>query len=177
MQDRTPVHPAAAEGPATSPRFAATLLPGHYLPPTGFRNLLFNVAGLSYLSVFVFFFLGVRWLAGLWCLDIALCCGVYFWKYAPGRLAEKVVLTEEKLSVTRMGPSGRAESWDFNPYWVRFEHRRGQLGGGELCLSSHGQNIAFGAFLTNTEKATFANAFSGALAFLRNQGHMRAGEI
>lgn len=177
MQDRTPVSQPAAESPATGPRFAATLQPGHYLPPTGFRALLFNVAGLIYLSVFVFFFLGVRWIAGLWFLDIALCFAVYFWKYAPGRLAEKVVLTEDRLCVTRMGRSGKAESWDFNPYWVRFEYKRGHLAGGELYLSSHGRNLAFGAFLTDSEKAKFANAFSTALAFLRSQGPMRAGEI
>jgi uncharacterized membrane protein len=149
-------------------QFCATLVPHYVLPPTGFRALLFNVAGLSYLSVFAFFFLGTRWLAGLWCLDLALCIAVYFWKYAPGRLAEQVVLTEEKLYLTRTAPSGKAERWDFNPYWVRFEHKRGDLEGGQLLLSSHGQKLAFGSFLSNQEKMDFAAAFDTALAQRRS---------
>jgi uncharacterized membrane protein len=151
--------PAAARS-----QFAATLVPHYYLPPTGFLTLLFNLAGLSYLSIFTFFFLGVRWLAGLWCLDIAVSTFVYFWKYAPGRLAEEIVLTREKLSVTRTAPSGKAECWDFNPYWVRFElKKRGDLEGGQLLLSSHGRTLAFGAFLSDQEKVNFAAALGSAL--------------
>ena len=153
---------------AAYPKFSATLLPHFYLPPASFCALLLNMAALSYLSVFVLFFLSVRWLGLLWCLDAALCYSVYLRRYAPRHLSEKIVLTEEKLSVIHTDPSGRAESWDFNPYWIRFEHRRGQPAGGELLLSSHGRDFAFGAFLSGREKADFAAAFGTALALQRS---------
>jgi uncharacterized membrane protein len=153
---------------AVSPQFSATLRPRRYLPPSGFRALLFNAAALSYLSVFVIFFLGMPWLAALWAFDIALCCGVYFWKYAPGRLTEEIVLASGSLSVTRTAKSGKAERFDFNPYWVRFEHKKDRLAEGELSLSSHGHRLSFGAFLSDREKAEFAAAFGAALAFQQN---------
>ncbi len=170
MQDRTPMHTEPAEGPATSPEFAATLVPRHFLPPKGLLALLLNIAALSYLSVFVFFFLGMRWLAGLWLLDVALCCGVYLWKYAPGRLREKVVLTEERLSFIRTGPSGTAESWDFHPYWVRCELKKCQGDSNELSLSSHGRKLAFGTFLSDREKENLATALGAALSAQRKRG-------
>jgi uncharacterized membrane protein len=170
MQNHNPTPPDAAEGPATGPRFAATLVPSHILPPKGFLALLLNIAALSYLSVYVFFFLGMGWLAGLWLLNAALCCGVYLWKYAPGRLQEKVVLTKERLSVIRTGPSGKAESWDFHPYWVRCELRKCQGNSNELSLSSHGRKLAFGTFLSDREKENLATALGAALAAQKSRG-------
>ena len=58
MQDRTAMPQAAVESPGTGPQFAATLVPSRFLPPKGFLALLLNIAALSYLSVYVFFFLG-----------------------------------------------------------------------------------------------------------------------
>jgi uncharacterized membrane protein len=160
MQNRTPMDRDAAEVPATGPIFAATLVPEHALPPEGLRALLFNVAALSYLSVFVFFALSGGWLAALWCFDAALCYAVYFWKYRPGRLSERVEITDGMLSLTRTDSAGRVQSFDFNPYWVRCEHQQAD---NELWLTSHGSKFAFGAFLSGREKARIASALSGAL--------------
>ena len=153
------------------------MLPSHALPSEGFGALLFNIAAMCYLSIFVFFFIGAGALAGLWCLDAALCHGVYRWKYAPRRLSEEVVLTEETLRVTRTEPSGKAQSWDFNPYWVRFEHKSRQGEADELRLSSHGRGLVIGAFLSAGEKANFATALGAALAFQRSAAPMHPDEI
>ncbi|MGO9171194.1 MAG: DUF2244 domain-containing protein [Rhodomicrobium sp.] len=178
MQNLAPGHlAAAAHNPASFHQFTATLLPGHALPREGFVALLFNIAAISYLSVIVFVAVGASPLALLWCLDAAVCYGVYQWKYAPSRLSEKVELTEEILRVTRTNPSGKAESWDFNPYWVRLEHKKRQGAADELWLSSHGRKLAVGAFLSDGEKANFANALSTALAFQRSSAPMQSGEI
>jgi uncharacterized membrane protein len=174
MQDCAPMNLARAERPAASPQFTATLVPGYFLPPSGFLALLVNIAAAILLSISVFIFLSALWLPVLWCLDAALCYGVYFRMYAPRRMSENVELTEEKLSVTRTGASGKTESWDFNPYWVRFEHRKHRREADELWLSSGGLKLALGAFLSDSEKATFAVALSKALAVQRNQPGQKA---
>ncbi len=177
MQDCIPMNLAGAEGPAASPQFTATLVPGYFLPPNGLLALLINIAAAILLSISVFILLGALWLPLLWCLDVALCYGVYFWRYAPRRMSEKVELTDEKFSVTRTEASGKAESWDFNPYWVRFEHRKHQRAADELWLSSGGLKLALGAFLSDSEKATFAAALSKALAVQRKQHSLQTAEI
>ena len=168
MQNRTPLNRAAAEGPATSPRFAATLTPGRFLPRKAFRALLFNIAAMIYLSIMVCVILGAGFLAVLWCLDAVLCICIYRWEYAPAHLYEKVELTEEKLCLTRTRRSGNAQRWSFDPCWVRFEHRKCQGSDDQLCLASHGREFVFGAFLSDSEKASFAAELGAALACRRN---------
>jgi uncharacterized membrane protein len=160
---------AANECPASLARFTATLLPAHSLPREGFRALLFNIAAMSYLSVIAFVALGGWSLPYLWGLDAAVCYAAYRWRYGTGHLCERVELTEQELCVTRIHPSGERESWNFNPYWVRLEHGHRQESGNELWLSSHGRELVFGAFLSDSEKASFAAALGAALASQR--GH------
>lgn len=145
------------------PPFNATLLPCRFLPRKGLRALLFNIAAMAYLSVIVFVIFGAGPLLILWCLDAALCVLVYRWRYAPKHLSESVELTEGKLCVTRIHRSGKEERFEFDPYWVRFEHTRGQWSDDELRISSHGREFVFGAFLSDDEKASFAAALSAAL--------------
>ena len=164
---------AATEGPATGLIFTATLVPEHALPPKGMLALLFNIAALSYVSVFVFFALGGRWLAALSCFDAALCYAVYLWKYRPGHLSEKVEITDEMLSLTRTDSAGRGQSWDFNPYWVRCEHQQAD---DELSLTSHGQKLIFGAFLSGREKARIAGVLNGALISHRSRTQVECGK-
>jgi uncharacterized membrane protein len=168
MQNRTLANLAAADGPAARPQFTATLTPGRSLPRRVFGALLFNIAAMSYLSVMVYVILGAGPLAVLWCLDAVLCFCVYRWECAPRHLSEKVDLTEENLCITRFHPSGKMESWDFDPHWVRFEHRKCQGADDRLCLASHGREFVFGAFLTDGEKASFAAELGAALASSRN---------
>jgi uncharacterized membrane protein len=76
--------------------------------------------------------------------------------------------------VTRHHPSGWAESWSFNPYWVRFQHERRDYAADELSLASHGRKLVFGAFLSDGEKGSFAAAFIAALARQKHQSmHFR----
>src|SRR5262249_28258723 len=96
--------------------------------------------------------------------DAVLCYAAFRWNYRAARLSEKIDLAERELRVTRTHPSGKAESWSFNPYWVRFEHRQREYAADELSLTSHGRRLIFGSFLSDSEKANFAIALSAALA-------------
>ncbi len=165
---------AAPERPALLSRFTATLQPGRSLPPEGCGAFLFKNAATIQLSILAFVVLGAWPLPGLWAFDAALCYAVYRWKYSAGELSEKVELTEEELRVTRIHPSGKKESWNFNPYWVRFEHRRGHNVANELRLMSHGRALVFGMFLSDAERASFARALNAALARQRSRLSMHA---
>jgi len=97
-------------------------------------------------------------------LDVALIYVAFKLNFRALRLYETVDLTEEALTVTRVEPSGKAQSWNFNPYWVRLSlmPRRGRST--ELSIASHGKRLVFASFLTDTEREDFALALSSALS-------------
>ena len=80
------------------------------------------------------------------------------------------VLTDEALTVTRVAPSGQAESWSFNPYWVRLTLQPRLGRSSELSLSSHGKRLVFASFLTDDEREDFASALASALTAARSAG-------
>jgi uncharacterized membrane protein len=104
---------------------------------------------------------------GFFGLDVFLVYVAFRLNYRSARLYETVDLTDDALIVKRVRPSGRVESWSFNPYWVQldlaepFGHRA------ELSLSSHGRRLVFGRFLTDDEKKEFATALKDALTECR----------
>ncbi len=152
------------ENGAPVPRFTATLLPHRSLSRKGFIALMLTIAAVSFLSGIVFVAMGAWPVTGFFGLDVLLCYAAFRWSYRAGRLCEKIELSEQELRVTRLHPSGKAESWNFNPYWVRFEHRPFDNAADELSLTSHGRKLVFGAFLSDDEKASLAAALGAALA-------------
>ena len=86
------------------------------------------------------------------------------------RLYETVDLTQDALTVTRVAPTGKSQSWSFNPYWVRLnlEPRLGRSS--ELSLASHGKRLVFASFLSDAEREDLASALRAALASARSSG-------
>ena len=97
-------------------------------------------------------------------LDVALIYIAFKLNYRAARLYETVDLTQTALTVTRVQPSGKAQVWSFNPYWVRLnlEDRIGRSS--ELSIASHGKRLVFATFLTDPEREDFAQALSTALS-------------
>jgi uncharacterized membrane protein len=126
--------------------------------------LMLVIGAVSIVNGIVFVVMGAWPVTGFFGLDVLLCYAAFRWNYRAARLSEKVDLAGHELRVTRVHPSGKAESWSFNPYWVRFEHRQNENAADELSLTSHGRKLIFGAFLSDSEKASFAIALSAALA-------------
>jgi len=125
--------------PQVETRFAAVLTPHRSLSPKGFAVLMTLVCIVSFGT-------GLKL------------------NYRSARLYETVDLTPSALTVTRVQPSGKAQSWSFNPYWVRLdlEERIGRSS--ELSIASHGKRLVFAAFLTDPEREDFAQALSRALS-------------
>ena len=111
----------------------------------------------------VFLAMGAWPVFGFFGLDVALVYIAFRLNYRSGRLYELVELTPETLTVTRVHPSGKRESFDFNPYWVRVRLAEGPQGRTDLRLASHGRELSFGRFLTDDERRDFSDALAGAL--------------
>ena len=163
---------ARAQGSAADKRdaFRAVLYPHRSLGPTGFLILMTAIGGVSFVTGMAFLLQGAWPVFGFFGLDVALIYAAFKLNYRSGRLYETVELTPETLTITRVHPSGKQESFDFNPYWVRVRLAELPQGRTDLRLTSHGQEFAFARFLTDDERRDLSNALAGALAQTR-AGH------
>jgi uncharacterized membrane protein len=151
-------------------RFSAVLMPHRSLSPTGFAVLMAAVCLVSFGTGLFFYLLGAWPVIGFMGLDVALVYLAFTLNFRALRLYETVDLTSDALTVTRVAPSGEAQSWSFNPHWVRLSlvSRIGRST--ELSLASHGKRLVFASFLTDDEREDFASALSSALSAARSPG-------
>ncbi|MCF3935893.1 DUF2244 domain-containing protein [Acuticoccus sp. M5D2P5] len=149
--------------------FHAVLFPHRSLSRRGFWVLVAIVGGVMGLA-------GLRALAlGAWpvtifaALDVALVWGAFKLSYRSGRQFEEVSVTDTEVLVRKVTPSGTVTEHRFNPYWARLSITREEDEGVvRLDLGSHGKTIVVGAFLNPEDRASFADAFSDALARARH---------
>jgi uncharacterized membrane protein len=149
--------------------FRAILLPHRSLGRKGFILLMSVVSAVSIGTGLVFYTLGAWPVLGFCGLDILLIYGAFKLNYRAAKLRELVELTESELRLTRIYPSGRSQSWSFNPYWVRLELEQFETDADRLSLRSHGRVLIFGNFLSDEEKRGFADALSAALRILKGR--------
>ena len=140
--------------------FSALLTPHRSLPRTGFIVLMTLICVVSFGTGLMFYMIGAWPVLGFMGLDVALIYAAFKLNYRSGRLYETVDLRPDVLTVTRVQPSGKAQSWSFNPYWVRLklEERIGRSS--ELSLASHGDRLVLASFLSDPEREDFARALS-----------------
>lgn len=150
--------------PQAETSFAAILTPHRSLGPKGFAVLMTAVCLVSFGTGLLFYLIGAWPVVGFMGLDVALIYIAFKLNYRSARLYETVGLTRNALTVTRVMPSGKAQSWSFNPYWVRLnlEDRVGRSS--ELSIASHGKRLVFATFLTDHEREDFAHALNAALS-------------
>jgi uncharacterized membrane protein len=153
-----------------APLFSALLTPHRSLGPKGFMVLMTAVCLVSFGTGLMFYLMGAWPVVGFMGLDVALIYIAFKLNYRAGRLYETVDLTPAALTVTRVEPSGKAQSWSFNPYWVRLnlEERIGQST--VLSIASHGNRLVFGTFLSDPEREDFAQALRAALVAAKAPG-------
>ncbi|MGD9501550.1 MAG: DUF2244 domain-containing protein [Methyloceanibacter sp.] len=161
--------PQEPSGESTA-QFSAVLTPHRSLGPKGFMVLMVAVCAVSFGTGLLFFLIGAWPVIGFMGLDVALIYVAFRLNFRALRRYETVDLTSEALTVTRVAPSGEAQSFSFNPYWVRLslEQRLGRSS--ELSLASHGKKLVLASFLTDTEREDFALALRAALASARGAG-------
>lgn len=157
-QDRAQAEPDA---------FRAVLTPYRSLGPTGFVMLMGALSGISFVAGLVFYLAGAWPVMGFFGLDIALIYIAFKLNYRSGRLYETLELTRDRLSWTRVHPSGRREEFDCNPYWARVSLKERPDGRTDLRIASQGRELVFGRFLTDGERRDLASALKDALLAAR----------
>jgi uncharacterized membrane protein len=143
--------------------FRAVLTAHRSLPQTGFIVLMSILCLINFVVGAAFWLLGA-WPVFVFCgLDVLIIYVAFKLNYRSGRRFETVDLTPERLTVTRVEPSGRRQAYEFNPYWVRVildEHHDGRT---ELVLAHHDRRLSFGRFMNDDERREFASALHAAL--------------
>lgn len=144
-------------------QFSAILTPHRSLGPNGFVIFMSVITLVSFVAGLIFAMIGAWPVFGFFGLDVLLIYFFFKLNYRAARSYETVDLTESELRITRVTPSGKSRSWQFNPYWVRLfvEHHPAKTV--RLILSSHGRELVFGEFLSHDEKLDFAKALQSAL--------------
>jgi len=95
-------------------------------------------------------------------LDVLALAGAFWVNNYAARMCERIVLNGAELSVIYVAPSGRSQSWSFEPSWVRVGVEEGRLG--RVTLTTHGKGVALGVFLSPRERRDVAAALNTALA-------------
>lgn len=156
--------PTLPQGPHDSePRFRAVLTPHRSLGPKGFVIFMAAISTVSFGTGLMFFLMGAWPIIGFMGLDVLLVYVAFRINFRALRVYETVALDDEALTVTRVAPDGKEQSWRFNPYWVRVRVDERVGLSSELSLASHGKRLVFGAFLTDPEREDFADALKAAL--------------
>jgi uncharacterized membrane protein len=167
----TPETEAAEIHPAEPALFDAELTPHRSLSPRGFLLLMLGICALSFTGGLAFFLAGAWPVIGFLGADLLLIYLAFKINYRRGRLVERLYLTHDKLTVSRIWPGGRRSTWEFQPYWLQvvFDERLQDEGpaASPLILRSHGRSLAVGSFLTGRERGELAAALRAALGRAR----------
>ncbi len=150
-----------------SGRYRFRLISYRSLSRAGFRLLMGSVIAIN-LAVGGFFLSLGAWPILVFCgLDIALVYWAFKSNYHAGLLTETIDLSPGAMTLTRNYPSGKRETYEFNPYWVRVRLKEHADGRNALNLSSHGSEMRFAHFLSDDERRDFAESLAGALLTAR----------
>jgi uncharacterized membrane protein len=150
----------AAAPPA---RLDVVLYPNRSLGTTGFAVLMAAIVLVSAAIGAGFMMIGAWPVTGFLGLDVLLVYLAFRWNYRQARRVEFVRLDGDGLSVRRLDPDGRAQSWRFEPYWVRIGLEQVGRHDRRLVLRSHGRQLTIGSFLTQDERLELAQALEAAL--------------
>ena len=154
-----------AQGPKL---FDAVLYPHRSLTPAGFWVLMSLVVVVSFMAGMAFVVAGAWPVLGFFGIDALLLYWCFQLNYRSGRLYETVELTERELVVKRVTATGRVNRWSFQPFWLRVEIDDPPRQGSPLVLTSHGQSLSIGSFLSPEERLQLAQALRTALQNLRS---------
>jgi uncharacterized membrane protein len=151
--------------------FDAELKPHRSLSPRGFLLLMLGIGAISFAAGLAFFLAGAWPVIGFLGADVLLIYLAFKANYRSGRMVERLHLTRDKLTVSRIWPSGRQKSWEFQPTWLQVvcDAPAGERQSPDspadcpLILRSHGHSLSVGSFLTRQERRELADALRAAL--------------
>ncbi|MCG5241960.1 DUF2244 domain-containing protein [Azospirillum doebereinerae] len=143
--------------------FDAILHPHRSLGRGGFKVLMGVVVALNLAVAGVLVAYGAWPVAPFCGLDVLVLWLAFRVNYRAARSYERVRLTTADLTVQRVHWKAPERRWTFHPYWLRVSHDEAGEPGHPVTLSSHGQSVGVGAFLSPEERSAFARSLDDAL--------------
>lgn len=147
--------------------FDAELCPNRSLNNGGFFVVMSVLIAANLLFGVYFYAIGAWPVIGFCGLDVFLVWLAFKLSYRQGRLRERVLLTADALWVARILPSGHESRWRLHPYWARVSIDRPVRHDSQVRLTSKGQTLILGSFLSPPERDRFASALMDALQRVR----------
>lgn len=157
--------PTNANDASDEPFFRALLTPHRSLGRLGFA-LLMGALLIGWLATGTVFLAAGAWpVFGFLGLDVLLVYAAFRLNYRAARGREEISVSRTRLDIAKVAPSGRAETHRFNPFWAKFAvSRHEEIGITGMAVEGQGRRVPIGAFLNPPDRASFAAAFSQALA-------------
>ncbi|MFT6559498.1 DUF2244 domain-containing protein [Sneathiella sp.] len=143
--------------------FSVILHPHRSLSPKAFLILMLFIAGVSFVTGFVFLLMGAWPVVGFFGLDVLLIYLAFKYNYKAGRQCQIVDLTEGNLRVRHITPDGKETRQSFEAYWARAEIEKEKLY--ILCRQDR---VEIGEFLIEDEKNAVKGELDAALYRYRN---------
>jgi len=147
--------------------FDAILSPNRSLPNSGFLAVMSIVIGANITFGVYFYALGAWPVIGFCGLDVFLVWLAFKLSYRQGRLRERVLITPRDMWVARVLPSGHEMRWRLQPFWTRVEIDKPIGHESQVRVTSKGNTLILGAFLSPEERGRFADALARALGQAR----------
>jgi uncharacterized membrane protein len=142
--------------------FSTALRPYRSLSPEGFKWLIRFAVAANLLIGLPMYLLGAWPVMGFMGLDVFLLWYLFKRSYLDARRRETLVLNDRELIIERRSPEGDREEHRLDAYWLRVEL------GERLVLTSRGNRVVIGRFLSPGKRAEVAEQLKAALAKMRS---------
>jgi len=143
--------------------FAAELTPNRSLNRGTIRLFTTLLGFIFCLGSGVFILAGAWPISGFFCLEFLVLYLAFRACDRQGNVKETVSLGHDILTVERITADGRKTTWKFQPYWLQIGLRQETWSRSYLTLSSRGESVQLGSFLSPAEQNSLAQALEQAL--------------
>ena len=144
--------------------YETVIEPHRSLKPQAFRLLMIFVLLQGVVRSVLFCAIGAWPLTAFMALDVGIVWLAFRASYRHARLQERVRLTRRTLTVERVWPDGRRQSWTLEPAWARVLVENPGEHEVRVTLASRGASVVLGAFLAPAQREEVADALKAALA-------------
>ncbi len=144
--------------------YETMIVPHRSLKPGAFRTLMILILAQGVIRSIMFCLVGAWPLTAFMALDVGIVWFAFKASYRHARLFERIRLTRDTLTVERVWPDGKRQSWALEPAWARVVVENPGEHEVKVTLASRGVGVVLGAFLGPVQRETMAQALKSALA-------------
>lgn len=144
--------------------YETVIEPQRSLKPGAFRTLMIVILVQGVVRSILFCAIGAWPLTAFMALDVGIVWFAFKASYRHARLFERVRLTRSVLTVERIWPDGKRQSWALEPAWARVVVENAGEHEMKVTLASRGTGVVLGAFLAPIQREAMADALKRALA-------------